>query len=69
MGIIGDIGSYVFSFMEFLVGLVVKLVVDNFIVMLKCFVVDGFVYGESVEFKGDEDWVEIINFDGINLMV
>lgn len=68
-GIIGDTGSHVFSFMEFLVGPVAKLVADNFIVTPKRPVVDGLAYGESAELKGDEDWAEITNPDGTNLMV
>ncbi|NQY59278.1 MAG: Gfo/Idh/MocA family oxidoreductase [Cognatishimia sp.] len=68
-GIIGDTGSHVFSFMEFLVGPVAKLVADNFIVTPKRPVVDGLAYGESAELKGDEDWADITNPDGTNLMV
>lgn len=68
-GIIGDTGSHVFSFMEFLVGPVAKLVADNFIVTPKRPVVDGLAYGETAELKGDEDWADITNPDGTNLMV
>ncbi len=68
-GIIGDTGSHVFSFMEFLVGPVAKLVADNFIVTPKRPVVDGLAYGETAELTGDEDWADITNPDGTNLMV
>lgn len=68
-GIIGDTGSHVFSFMEFLVGPVAKLVADNFIVTPKRPVVDGLAYGETAELTGDEDWANITNPDGTNLMV
>lgn len=67
-GIIGDTGSHVFSFMEFLVGKVTALIADNFIVTDKRPVVEGVGYGEAVFLKGDEDWSEITNPDGSNIL-
>ena len=67
-GIIGDTGSHVFSFMEFLVGRVSRLIADNFIVTPKRPVVDGLAYGEDAKLDGSEDWADITNPDGSNIL-
>ena len=67
-GIIGDTGSHVFSFMEFLVGKVSSLIADNFIVTEKRPVVEGVGYGEATVLKGDEAWSDITNPDGSNIL-
>ncbi|MEO1638955.1 MAG: Gfo/Idh/MocA family oxidoreductase [Pseudomonadota bacterium] len=67
-GIIGDTGSHVFSFMEFLVGKVSSLIADNFIVTKKRPVVDGIGYGEDTVLNGDENWSDITNPDGSNIL-
>lgn len=67
-GIIGDTGSHVFSFMEFLVGRVTSLIADNLIITPKRPVVEGLGYGEKVALKGDETWADITNADATNLL-
>jgi len=67
-GIVGDTGSHVFSFMEYLVGRVSALIADNLIVTSKRPVVEGLAYGEQVKLKGDERWAEITNPDATNLL-
>lgn len=67
-GIVGDTGSHIFSFMEFLVGRVSSLIADNLILTPKRPVVKGLGYGERVELKGDEEWAEISNPDATNLL-
>ncbi len=67
-GIIGDTGSHVFSFMEFLVGRVSSLIADNFITVPKRPVVDGLGFGEAAHLKGTETWADITNADGCNLL-
>ncbi|MDE1992921.1 MAG: Gfo/Idh/MocA family oxidoreductase [Rhizobiaceae bacterium] len=67
-GIVGDTGSHIFSFMEFLVGRVSSLIADNLIVTAKRPVVAGLAYGEQVKLKGDEQWAEITNPDATNLL-
>jgi predicted dehydrogenase len=67
-GIVGDTGSHIFSFMEFLVGRVSSLIADNLIVTSKRPVVEGLAYGEQVKLKGDEKWAEITNPDATNLL-
>lgn len=67
-GIIGDTGSHVFSFMEFLVGKVSSLIADNFIVTEKRPVVEGVGYGGATVLKGDETWSDITNPDGSNIL-
>ena len=67
-GIIGDTGSHVFSFMEFLVGRVSRLIADNFIVTPKRPVVDGLAYGEDAKLDGSENWADITNPDGSNIL-
>ncbi len=67
-GIVGDTGSHVFSFMEFLVGRVSKLIADNYIVTPKRPVVNGAAFGEDITLTGNEDWADITNPDGSNVM-
>ncbi|WP_299611045.1 Gfo/Idh/MocA family oxidoreductase [uncultured Tateyamaria sp.] len=67
-GMIGDTGSHVFSFMEFLVGKVSALIADNFIVTEKRPVVDDFGYGKETVLTGDEAWSDVTNPDGSNIL-
>ena len=67
-GIVGDTGSHVFSFMEFLVGKVSALIADNFIVTPKRPVVEGVGLGAETALSGDEDWADITNPDGSNIL-
>jgi predicted dehydrogenase len=67
-GIVGDTGTHVFSFMEFLVGRVSELIADNYIVAPRRPVVSGLAYGEQVALIGDEQWSEVTNPDGTNIM-
>ncbi|MDC1095601.1 Gfo/Idh/MocA family oxidoreductase, partial [Planktomarina temperata] len=67
-GIVGDTGTHVFSFMEFLVGKVSSLIADNFIVTPKRPVVDGLGLGEAAELTGSEAWADITNPDGSNII-
>lgn len=67
-GIVGDTGSHVFSFMHFLVGRVSTLIADNFIATNRRPVVEGVGYGEETRLNGDEDWRDITNPDGTNVL-
>ncbi|CAN0594883.1 unnamed protein product, partial [Ectocarpus sp. 12 AP-2014] len=67
-GIVGDTGTHVFSFMEFLVGKVSSLIADNFIVTDKRPIVEGVGYGEDTVLSGDEAWSDITNPDGSNIL-
>lgn len=67
-GIVGDTGSHVFSFMEFLVGKVTSLIADNYIVTPKRPVVDGSGMGEGAALTGAEEWADITNPDGSNIL-
>jgi len=67
-GIVGDTGSHVFSFMEFLVGRVSSLIADNRIVTPQRPVVPGLGYGEAAQLKGDETWAAVTNPDATNLL-
>ncbi len=67
-GIIGDTGSHVFSFMDFLVGRVSSLIADNIIVTPRRPVVRGLAYGEQIELSGTEEWAEVTNADATNLL-
>ncbi|MDW3225230.1 MAG: Gfo/Idh/MocA family oxidoreductase [Paracoccaceae bacterium] len=67
-GIIGDTGSHVFSFMEFLVGKVSSLVADNYIATPKRPVIEGSELGQSEGLTGNEDWADITNPDGSNIL-
>lgn len=67
-GIIGDTGTHVFSFMEFLVGKVSSLIADNYIVTDKRPVVEGVGYGADTVLTGNETWSDITNPDGSNIL-
>ena len=68
-GIVGDTGSHVFSFMEFLVGRVSSLIADNYITAPKRPKVDGLGYGDpSPEVTENTQWGEITNPDGTNIL-
>lgn len=67
-GIVGDTGTHVFSFMEFLVGRVSELIADNYIVAPRRPVVSGLAYGEQAALTGDEQWSDVTNPDGTNIM-
>ncbi|MBB4238171.1 Gfo/Idh/MocA family protein [Rhizobium esperanzae] len=67
-GIVGDTGSHIFSFMDFLVGRVSSLIADNLIVTPRRPVVEGLAYGEEVKLTGNEAWADITNPDATNLL-
>ncbi len=68
-GIIGDTGSHVFSFMEFLVGRVSSLIADSYVVTDKRPKLDGLGYGDGVsEIPDGTEWGDITNPDGTNIM-
>lgn len=67
-GIVGDTGSHVFSFMDFLVGRVASLIADNYIVTPRRPVVEGLAYGEQAALTGNEEWREVTNPDGSNIL-
>lgn len=67
-GIIGDTGSHVFSFMDFLVGKVRSLVAEAYVTTDKRPVVVGLDYGETTKLTGQEEWADITNPDGTNIL-
>ena len=67
-GIIGDTGTHVFSFMDFLVGQVSELIADNFIVTPRRPVVAALGYGEQAALSGNEAWADVTNPDGCNIL-
>ena len=67
-GIVGDTGSHVFSFMEFLVGKVSALIADNYIATPQRPVIEGSELGQSEGLTGKEDWADITNPDGSNIL-
>jgi predicted dehydrogenase len=67
-GIVGDTGSHVFSFMDFLVGRVTSLMADNYIVTQRRPVVASSVLGASAALTGAENWAEVTNPDGANIL-
>lgn len=67
-GIVGDTGTHVFSFMDFLVGRVSELIADTFIVTPRRPVVSGLGLGEKVNLAGTEPWADVTNPDGANVM-
>ena len=67
-GIVGDTGSHVFSFMEFLVGRVSTLIADNFIVTDKRPIIEGVDLGAETILSGTEGWADITNPDGSNIL-
>jgi len=67
-GIVGDTGTHVFSFMDFLVGRVSALIADNYIVTPRRPVVTGLAYGEQAVLTGTETWSDVTNPDGSNIL-
>jgi predicted dehydrogenase len=68
-GIVGDTGTHVFSFMEFLVGRVKSLVADNLIVTPKRPVLTGSSLGAGGgALTGGEAWADVTNPDATHLM-
>lgn len=68
-GIVGDTGSHVFSFMEFLIGRVASLVADNLIVTPKRPVLSGSALGSGADaLTGAEAWAEVTNPDATHMM-
>ena len=67
-GIVGDTGTHVFSFMDFLVGRVSALIADNYIVTPRRPVVTGLAYGEKAVLTGSEPWSDVTNPDGTNIL-
>ncbi|OQP86750.1 oxidoreductase [Rhizobium rhizosphaerae] len=67
-GIVGDTGSHVFSFMEFLVGRVSSLIADNIITSPRRPVVEGSGLGGQATLSGEERWAEVTNPDATNLL-
>ncbi len=67
-GIVGDTGTHVFSFMEFLVGRVSSLIADNFVATPYRPVVANLGIGERAELTGSEAMAEVTNPDGTNLL-
>jgi predicted dehydrogenase len=68
-GIVGDTGSHIFSFMDFLVGRVSALVADNIIVTKHRPVMSGLGLGQKAELTGSEATEEVTNPDATNLLV
>jgi len=68
-GIVGDTGSHVFSFMDFLVGRVSSLVADNLIVTPRRPVLAGAALGMGGgALSGEEAWAEVTNPDATHLL-
>jgi predicted dehydrogenase len=67
-GIVGDTGSHVFSFMEFLIGRVRSLIADNLIVTPRRPVVVGSALGSGGPLTGQEEWAEVTNPDATHMM-
>ena len=67
-GIVGDTGSHVFSFMEFLVGRVSSLIANNIIVTPRRPVVEGSALGADAADDGTETWAEVTNPDATQLL-
>jgi len=68
-GIVGDTGSHVFSFMDFLVGRVSSLIADNIISTRMRPVVAGSQLGRGGELTGAEEMAEVTNPDATNILV
>ncbi|SHH20110.1 Gfo/Idh/MocA family protein [Marivita hallyeonensis] len=68
-GIIGDTGSHVFSFMEFLVGRVSSLIADSYITTPKRPIVEGLdLGGAAPDVAQHTKWGDITNADGTNVL-
>ena len=67
-GIVGDTGTHVFSFMDFLVGRVSALIADTYVTTPRRPVVSGLGYGENARLTGAEAWADVTNPDGANIL-
>lgn len=68
-GIVGDTGSHVFSFMEFLVGRVSSLIADNYIIAERRPKIAGQDLGAtSTDAIAEDAWGEVTNPDGTNII-
>lgn len=67
-GIVGDTGSHVFSFMDFLVGRVRELIADTYIVTPRRPVVEGQGYGDTPTGAEASEWRDITNPDGASIL-
>lgn len=67
-GIVGDTGTHVFSFMDFLVGRVTDLIADTYIVTPRRPVVPNMAYGAQTALAGTEQWADVTNPDGCNIL-
>ncbi len=68
-GIVGDTGSHVFSFMEFLVGRVSSLIADNYIIAdSRPKLADQDLGAAAPTLTGDEEWGAVTNPDGTNII-
>jgi predicted dehydrogenase len=67
-GIVGDTGSHIFSFMDYLVGRVSTLIADNLITTPRRPIVDNVALGEQVVLDGTERWADITNPDATNVL-
>ena len=63
-GIVGDTGTHVFNFMDFLAGRISALIADTFIVTPRRPVVSGLGYGGQAALTGTEALAEVTNPDG-----
>ncbi len=66
-GIVGDTGSHVFSFMEFLVGRVQSLIAENMVITPKRPVVAGAGFGAGAG-AAASDWAEVTNPDATHML-
>lgn len=67
-GIVGDTGSHIFSFMDFLVGRVSSLIADTIITTARRPVVTGLGLGATAELTGTEAWADVTNPDATNVL-
>lgn len=67
-GIVGDTGTHVFSFMDFLIGPVRRLMADAYIATPRRPVAAGVAYGGQASLTGQEEWRDVTNPDGANIL-
>jgi predicted dehydrogenase len=67
-GIVGDTGTHVFSFMNFLVGRVSAVMADSYIATPRRPVVAGSVLGGAGAQSTPQAWADITNPDGANML-
>ena len=67
-GIVGDTGSHVFSFMNFLIGPVAEVMADCRIFTNRRPEVPGFNYGTVPVLTGKEKMRAVTNFDAVNMI-